>query len=422
MKNLLKVCLLIIVLALGVGVAFGQYVWTKDPPNPILSGGALGAWNRQVFMPCVLFNADSSRYEMWFAGSSFPWTIYWRPYRIGFAFSQDGFNWEMDPSAVLSPDLGTWDEVTTEQFSVLRENGHYKMWYSSWSKFAPNPGYIGYATSPDGIHWLKYSGNPVLGPGAASWEAGGPTSCCVLPVTGGYKMWYAGYNVSGSASSIGSAFSPDGIHWQRDNAHNPGLTGSAGHPFILQPQVLQTADTCYMWYLRSDGICVVTSNDSGKTWTADSGNPVLVPSVGRWDGSVVEPGTVLLSGNRLDMWYDGSMTPSDEYPFKIGHARSVITGISEIPLGLPQGFALAQNYPNPFNPTTAISYQLSAVSVVRLVVYDLLGCEVAVLVIERKAPGSYNVQFNGTGLASGVYFYRLMSGSFVQTRKMMIVR
>jgi len=72
----------------------------------------------------------------------------------------------------------------------------------------------------------------------------------------------------------------------------------------------------------------------------------------------------------------------------------------------PESFTMAQNYPNPFNSTTAINFQVSAVSMVKLSVYDLLGREVAVLVNERKAPGSYEVTFDGSNLASGVYFYQ----------------
>jgi gluconolactonase len=85
-------------------------------------------------------------------------------------------------------------------------------------------------------------------------------------------------------------------------------------------------------------------------------------------------------------------------------------------------FELQGNYPNPFNPTTGIRYQVSGVSVVNLVVYDLLGRELAVLVNERKAPGSYEVKFDASGLASGVYVCRMTAGLFVQSRRMVLVK
>lgn len=83
---------------------------------------------------------------------------------------------------------------------------------------------------------------------------------------------------------------------------------------------------------------------------------------------------------------------------------------------------MQQNYPNSFNPATVVRYQLPVVSDVKLVVYDLLGREVSVLVNERKAPGSYSVMFDAAGLASGVYFYRLTAGEFVQVRKLLMLR
>jgi hypothetical protein len=84
--------------------------------------------------------------------------------------------------------------------------------------------------------------------------------------------------------------------------------------------------------------------------------------------------------------------------------------------------SLEQNYPNPFNPTTVVRYRLPVVNTVRLVVYDVLGREVAVLVDEKKDPGSYEVTFDGSGLSSGVYFYRMQAGDFVQTRKLIVLR
>jgi immune inhibitor A len=95
----------------------------------------------------------------------------------------------------------------------------------------------------------------------------------------------------------------------------------------------------------------------------------------------------------------------------------------------PKGLELEQNYPNPFNPSTVIKYTVAGAGGlglgardVSLVVYDVLGRQVAVLVNERKPAGQYEVTFNGTGLASGVYMYRLAAGTFVETKRMLLVK
>jgi hypothetical protein len=89
---------------------------------------------------------------------------------------------------------------------------------------------------------------------------------------------------------------------------------------------------------------------------------------------------------------------------------------------IPLQWALEQNFPNPFNPTTVIRYQLPVAGDVSLVVYDLLGRQAVVLVNERKAAGAYTARFDATGLASGVYFYRLTAGGRSDTRKMVLTR
>ena len=88
----------------------------------------------------------------------------------------------------------------------------------------------------------------------------------------------------------------------------------------------------------------------------------------------------------------------------------------------PARYALMQNYPNPFNPSTIIAFDLAGERNVKLVVYDLLGREVAVLVNGKNAPGRYKVTFDGSGLSSGIYMYRLTAGDFVQTRKFCLIR
>ncbi len=88
----------------------------------------------------------------------------------------------------------------------------------------------------------------------------------------------------------------------------------------------------------------------------------------------------------------------------------------------PERFELYQNYPNPFNPTTTISYQLPQVAWVNLKVHDILGREVATLLNEMKEAGYYEVNVDGTNLSTGVYFYRIQAGGFMQLKKMMVVR
>jgi hypothetical protein len=101
---------------------------------------------------------------------------------------------------------------------------------------------------------------------------------------------------------------------------------------------------------------------------------------------------------------------------------SPATGVAPGRGGLPREYSLSEAFPNPFNPATVIRYQLPVASEVNLSVYDLLGRAVAVLVNERKDPGRYEVKFDATGLASGVYLYRLTAGGFGKTRKLLLMR
>ncbi len=88
----------------------------------------------------------------------------------------------------------------------------------------------------------------------------------------------------------------------------------------------------------------------------------------------------------------------------------------------PADFKLGQNYPNPFNPTTTIKYQIPEQSFVTIKVYDVLGSEVATLVNEEQPVGNYKVEFDAIILPSGVYFYKLQTNNFVETKKMVLMK
>lgn len=110
--------------------------------------------------------------------------------------------------------------------------------------------------------------------------------------------------------------------------------------------------------------------------------------------------------------------------YGIQHRRisELITGLSRDQNQSPSRFILRQNYPNPFNPVSVISYEIPAMSHVSLRVYDLLGREVATLFEGVRPPGTYEARFDGNGLASGIYFYRLESGTYSETRKLILLK
>ena len=85
-------------------------------------------------------------------------------------------------------------------------------------------------------------------------------------------------------------------------------------------------------------------------------------------------------------------------------------------------FSLKQNYPNPFNPTTTIKYQIPKESFVTIKLFDMLGKEIAILVNEEKQIGSYEIKFDALNLPSGVYLYKLTSGNFTETKKMILLK
>ncbi len=109
-------------------------------------------------------------------------------------------------------------------------------------------------------------------------------------------------------------------------------------------------------------------------------------------------------------------------PYMGADEAGPLTGVAPEDMAAPLTFALAQNYPNPFNPVTVIDYQLAKDGLASLRVYDMLGREVGTLVNERQGAGRHTVRFDGAGLSSGVYFYRLTSGERTETRLMQLLK
>jgi hypothetical protein len=120
--------------------------------------------------------------------------------------------------------------------------------------------------------------------------------------------------------------------------------------------------------------------------------------------------------------YTANLKGSDGLPLGDLNWFPNINGIKQTNNGIPEKFTLNQNYPNPFNPTTNIKYSITRSGLVTLKIYNVLGQEVATLVNQVQRPGNYVVDFNASNLASGVYMYRLESGNFSLTKKMILMK
>ncbi len=131
-------------------------------------------------------------------------------------------------------------------------------------------------------------------------------------------------------------------------------------------------------------------------------------------GAMYTPGDTLIATNYI--YHDAN------HSSKILLPLSPTTGVQERSVARPKGYRLVQNYPNPFNPSTVIRFQLPVNSHVTLKVFDLLGREVATLVDGELAAGEHQVTFAPRDFATGLYFYRLTSGKFSQTRKVVLIK
>ncbi|GIK60066.1 MAG: T9SS type A sorting domain-containing protein [Ignavibacteriota bacterium] len=233
-----------------------------------------------------------------------------------------------------------------------------------------------------------------------------------------------GYEDNASTGAVW-VFTGNGSTWtqQGNKLVGSGATGNASQGFSIS--------------LSSDGNTALVGGiddnaTAGAAWVfirngvvwSQSGNKLVGSSA---IGSANQGGAVAIS-------YDGNTAIIGGIAdnINLGAAWVFIPGTTSIPVDETlSGFLLEQNYPNPFNPSTVIRYQLPVTGFVTLKVYDVLGNEVATLVNEEKPAGSYEVEFSvgqsATGgsspdIASGIYFYKLQAGSFVETKKMLLLK
>lgn len=234
-----------------------------------------------------------------------------------------------------------------------------------------------------------------------------------------------GYIFCGSTSSMGAG-ELDAYVVKTDSLGNPewqktyGGTGyDEGRRIVLKPgggyMILANTDSQnpaeFNYYL-------ISADENGDTvWTETIGKSGGEDRA--YDLQNISQTEYVIAGSTFD-------------PVNLGEATLTVINDDRPPVGVIEsnqvnGYNLANAYPNPFNPATTIKYSIGtnargSSDLTTLKIYDVLGNEVAVLVNTKQAPGEYEVKFNAAGLASGLYLYKLQSGNFVQTRKMILLK
>ncbi len=269
--------------------------WRKFAGNPVL-GGQYGT----CFDVSVLKDGDV--YRMW---------VSWRPRQsVALVESKDGIHWDGPPQIVLGPRRETGWETDINRPMVIKRGDGYHMWYTGQAR---EHSHIGYATSPDGKTWKRMSENPVVSPDQP-WEKVAVMCPCVIwdPETNLFRMWYSG-GEQYEPDAIGYATSPDGIHWTRNGANpvfksDPRLEWE--HYKVTACQVVKDGGWHVMFYLGFRDIDhaqigLARSKDGIGHWERLPANPIVRPTPEGWDHDACYKPYAIFDGRKWLLWYNG---------------------------------------------------------------------------------------------------------------------
>lgn len=184
-----------------------------------------------------------------------------------------------------------------------------------------------------------------------------------------------------------------GLTWQKLNWYNGMVTSN----------FLQTSNN--LIYVASP-LGLYVSSDNGTSWQNTDNGIITIPGITEINSLTIDDDGYL---------YAAALGVFSTYNYNT-------TDIETDSYDSPIDFSLSQNYPNPFNPITTINYSVPKSNFVTIKVFDILGREVETLVNNEKLKGNYKVEFNGSTLSSGIYFYRMQAGDFVETKKLILIK
>ena len=460
--------------AIGLATSTDGYNFSKSESNPIFSADGNGFDAYSVEHGLLLY--DNSTWYMYYSGRSLP------PNQPGNAIGRAVSNVSPHGPWVRSEDVlltvGSpmeWDSETIGPEAILKIGTELIMYYWAANFWPGVPSQIGRATSTDGgLTWEKYNdpttpsppyaeSDPVLQPDKP-YDDDGIWGCTVFKLDTIWEMYYAANGIYGPA--IFYATSMDGIVWTKPDSLNPIFTQD---PILTQifekPGIVKTDSLYFMYYdygisQSSSGIGLATAIvpslkinsteiifgdvEIGSSETLTS----TITNTGYADLEVTnitsnKPAfTVNITSDTIspgsDLEVEVTFTPTNMTSYSgvieithnaVGSPDSVsvigdgVTGIEdELLKTIPDDFVVFQNYPNPFNPKTSIIFGLLEASEVKLILFNSLGEEVANLFEGYKNAGYHQVEFDAADLPSGVYYYQLKAGSFVQTKKMVLLK
>ena len=244
---------------------------------------------------------EEDHYRMWFS---------WRPKKsIALVTSKDGFSWS-EPSIVLGPNKSSGWEEDINRPVVLKHAGQYRMWYTGQAK---GKSWIGHATSEDGKNWKRDSDKPVLSP-ERPWEREAIMCPHVLydEKQKIYRMWYSG-GEQYEPNAIGYATSEDGRKWikhEKNPIFRPEAKNAWEKDRVTACQVVKQGDWHVMLYIgfrdRDHAqIGLARSKDGITGWERHSANPIIRAGKGRWDADAVYKPYAIFDGKRWLLWYNG---------------------------------------------------------------------------------------------------------------------
>jgi len=410
--------------------SLAQVNWVKYPNNPVMVKQNFLTEFYAIGQPAVIMENDT--FKMWYVACGLD-----HKGRVLHAWSVNGINWTKFGNGAVIMDVdtaGAWDDTWTDTPEIVHGPNGYLLYFfgDSITDVQPNPlvetsSALGVATSPDGIIWTRYSGNPILTKGDSnSWENFWIESPAVLwdSTTNQYMMWYSGVNKNWLIQT-GLATSPDGLNWTKFPG-NPvlsyGIPQSYDDMWVAVPSVIKTNGIFEMWYHAFNSVaawdtlfvCYATSSD-GINWTKYVDNPLFhtftmpsdttVDKGGPWACDVVYDTN---EGN-YKMWYETSAG------FCYATAEASINVNTFYPVEKHQIVL----YPNPASSVLNIENRSAYFSENDYFeLFNNIGNKVYSMPLKNNSLFKVNLG----AFSSGVYFAKVYSGINIIIKKIEIIK